>query len=44
MQKVEFLVVTFLPDAFQHHHMQRIGISDRSVEAQGLRPCRVKFG
>ena len=43
MQKVELLIVAFLPDAFQHHHVQRIGIADGSVEAQRLRPCRVKF-
>ena len=43
VQEVEFLVVTFLPDALQHHHMQRVGIANRSVEPQRLRPCRVEF-
>ncbi|OIQ64093.1 hypothetical protein GALL_543600 [mine drainage metagenome] len=43
MQKVEFLIVALLPNAFQHHHMQRVGIADGSVEAERLRPSRVKF-
>ena len=43
MQEVEFLVVTFPPHPFQHHHMQRVGIAHRAVEAQRLRPGRVKF-
>ena len=33
VQEVEFLVVTFLPDALQHHHMERVGVANRSVEA-----------
>ena len=43
VQKVEFLIVAFLSYAFQHHHMQRVGIANGSVEAQRLWPCRVKF-
>jgi len=43
VQKVEFFIVAFLSYALQHHHMQRVGIADGSVEAQRLRPCRVKF-
>ena len=43
VQEVELLVVAFLPHALQHHHVQRVGIADRSVEAQRLRPGRVKF-
>ena len=43
VEEVEFFVVTFLADPFQHHHVQRVGIADRSVEAQRLRPGRVEF-
>ena len=43
VQEVEFLVVAFLPHALQHHHVQRVGIAHRSVEAQRLRPGRVEF-
>ena len=43
VQEVEFLVVTFLADAFQHHHVQRIGVANRAVETQRLRPGRVEF-
>ena len=43
VQKVEFLIVAFLSYALQHHHMQRVGIANGPVEAQRLRPCRVKF-
>ena len=43
MQEVEFLIVAFLPDALQHHHVQRVGIAHRSVEPQCLRPGRIKF-
>ena len=43
VQEVEFLVVALLPDALQHHHVQRVGIADRAVEAQRLRPGRIKF-
>src|SRR5205807_10080023 len=38
VQEIEFLVVAFLPDPFQHHYVQRVGIADGSVEAQRLRP------
>ena len=31
MQEVEFLVIALLPHAFQHHHVQRIGVTYRSV-------------
>jgi len=43
VQKVEFFIVTFSSYALQHHHMQRVGIADGSVEAQCPRPRRVKF-
>src|SRR5579863_5654200 len=43
MEEVELLIVAFLPDAFQHHHVKRIGVTDRSVEAQCSRPRRVKL-
>src|ERR1035437_347703 len=43
MQKVELFIVAFLSYALQHHYMQRVGIADRSVEAQGFRPCRVEL-
>ena len=43
VQEVEFLVVAFLPHPLQHHHVQRVGVADRSVEAQRLRPGRVQF-
>ena len=43
VQEVEFLVVAFLPHALQHHHVQRVGVADRAVEAQRLRPGRVEF-
>ena len=43
VQKVELLVVTFLPHALQHHHVQRVGIAHRAIEPQRLRPCRIKF-
>src|SRR4030081_2737763 len=42
MQKVELFIVAFLSYAFQHHHMQGIGIPNRSVEAKGLGPCSFK--
>src|SRR6185312_15027868 len=44
MQEVELLVVAFLADALQHHHMQRIRIAYRAVEAQCFWPSGVKFG
>src|SRR5579871_4100825 len=44
MEEVEFLIVAFLPDAFQHDHVKCIGIADRSVKAQCSRPRCVKFG
>ncbi len=43
MQEVELLVVGLLPDAFQHHHVQRVGIADGAVEAQCLRPGRIEL-
>ena len=43
MQEVEFLVVTFLPHPFQHHHVQRVGVANGAVEAQRLRPSRIKL-
>jgi hypothetical protein len=43
VQEVEFLIVAFLPHALQHHHVQRVGIADGSVEAQRLRPGRIEF-
>jgi len=44
MQKIVFFVVALLPDPFQHHHVQRVGIADRAVEAQGLRPGGFELG
>src|SRR5579859_1683643 len=44
VQEVEFLIVTFLADALQHHHVQRIWVAYRAVKAQRLWPRRIKFG
>src|SRR3954467_3879629 len=44
MQHVELVVVASLPDALEHFHMQRIGITNRSVKAQRFRPAGVQFG
>jgi hypothetical protein len=43
VQEIELLVVTFPPDALKHHHVQCVGIADRSIEAQRLWPCRVEL-
>jgi len=43
VEKVELFFVAFLPDAFEHHDVQRIGIAHRDIKPQGLRPCRIKL-
>ncbi|CKX44227.1 Uncharacterised protein [Mycobacterium tuberculosis] len=43
MQEVKFLVVAFPSDPFEHHHVQRIGVADRPIKAEGFRPCCVKL-
>ena len=43
VQKIELFIVAFLPHTLQHHHMQRIGIPHRAVEAQRFRPRCVEF-
>src|SRR3979409_670467 len=43
VQKIELFIVALLPDAFQHHHVQRIRIADRSVETQSLGPSRIEL-
>ena len=43
VQEVELLVVTFLANALQHHHVQRVGIAHRAIKAQRFRPSCVKF-
>src|SRR5580704_3072261 len=43
VEKVELLVVTFLSDTLQHHHVKCIGVSDGSIKAQCSRPCCIKF-
>jgi hypothetical protein len=43
MQEVEFLVVAFAPDPLQHHHVKRVRIAHRAVEAQGLGPRCIEF-
>ncbi len=43
MQNVEFVVVTFPPYALEHFHMQCVGIADRAIEPQRLRPSGVEL-
>src|SRR5947199_8850865 len=44
MQEVEFLVVTFAADPFEHDKVQRVWIAHGAVETQRLRPGRLEFG
>src|SRR5215469_11320113 len=44
VEEVELVVITFLPHALEHHHVERVGIAYRAIEPQGFRPCCVKLG
>ena len=43
VQEVELLIVAFAANALQHHHVQRVGVAHCAVEAERLRPGRVKL-
>ena len=44
MEEVEFLVVAFPADPFQHHHVQGVRIAHGAIEPQGFWPCRIEPG
>ena len=44
VQDVEFAVVALATNAFEHLHMQCIGIAHRTIEAQRLRPASIEPG
>ena len=44
VEEVEFLVVAFPADPFQHHHVQGVRIAHGAIEPQGFRPCRIEPG
>ena len=44
VEKVEFLVVTFLPHPLQHDNVQGVGVADCSIETQRLWPRRFQLG
>ncbi|MGY4291235.1 hypothetical protein ACVWXO_010501 [Bradyrhizobium sp. LM2.7] len=43
VKEVEFLVVTFLPHPFQHHHVQRVRIAHGTVEPECPRPQSIQL-
>ena len=43
VEEVELLLVAFAADPLQHHHMKRVGIADRAVQAQRFRPGCLEF-
>ena len=43
VQKIELFIIAFLPHTLQHHHMQCVGIPNRTVETQRFWPRRIEF-